>query len=299
MQDYFNCMDIIDQLPVGVYFTDNNRKITYWNQAARKISGYAADEVLGMHCHDNVLMHVDEEGTSLCGGLCPLAQTIEDGRVREADVFLSHKHGHRTAVHVYTIALRDKNGNVTGAAEIFNDISILISMQKKAETLEKMVFFDTLTQLPNRDHMASELAALLQEFKRYGMPFGVLFLDVDHFKNLNDTMGHDAGDSVLQTVAATLLGSSRPFDLFGRWGGEEFVGVIRNVDSKTLRSIGNRYLKLIEQSHVNIDGKKVGITVSIGATLVREDDTIDTIIKRADRFMYQSKQNGRNRLTAD
>lgn len=296
---HVNCMDILDQLPVGLYFTDKNRKIIYWNSYAREISGYSSDEVIGLHCHDNVLMHVDDQGNSLCKELCPLALTIIDGLIREADVFLSHKDGHRTAVRIHTLPLRDNRGETIGAAEVFTDLSLLLSIKEKAETLEKIAFFDSLTQLPNREHMETELYSRLQEFKRYGMPFGVLFLDIDHFKEFNDTMGHDAGDRVLKTVSATLRGSARPFDVFGRWGGEEFVGVIRNIDPETLAMVGNRYLKLIEKSHVVIEGKQIGITVSIGATAVRPKDTIDTLIKRADRFMYQSKQNGRNRLTAD
>ncbi len=296
---HVNCMDILDQLPAGLYFADKNRKIIYWNSYAREISGYASDEVIGLHCHDNVLMHVDDQGNSLCKELCPLALTIIDGLIREADVFLKHKDGHRISVRIHTLPLRDNSGETIGAAEIFTDISLMLSIKQKAERLEKIAFFDSLTQLPNRKHMEAELYSRLQEFKRYGMPFGVLFLDIDHFKEFNDTMGHDAGDRILKTVAATLRGSARPFDVFGRWGGEEFVGVIRNIDPETLAMIGNRYLKLIEKSHVVIEGKQIGITVSIGATAVRTNDAINTLIKRADRFMYQSKQNGRNRLTAD
>jgi diguanylate cyclase (GGDEF)-like protein/PAS domain S-box-containing protein len=299
MLNQINCKDIIALLPVGVYLTDKNRKITYWNRAAEEISGYRADDVMGLHCHDNLLVHVDDKGNSLCRGLCPLARTMADGQGCEADVFLSHKQGHRVAVHVHTLPLRDENGEIIGGAEIFNDISDLLSMRRKTEMLEKMAFFDSLTRLPNREHIESELAARFHEFHRYGIPFGVLFLDIDHFKDLNDMLGHDVGDRVLKMVAATLLGSARSFDIFGRWGGEEFLGIVRNVDAGNLSAISERYLRLIEKSHVTVNGKQISVTVSIGASLVRHDDTSDTIIKRTDYLMYQSKQKGRNRLTID
>ena len=299
MLNQLNCMDIIALLPVGVYFTDQNRKISYWNRAAEEISGYRSDDIIGLHCHDNVLMHVDDKGNSLCMGSCPLAMTMADGRIREADVFLSHKNGHRVAVHVHTLPLRDENGEIIGGAEIFNDISDLLSMRRKTEMLEKMAFFDSLTRLPNREHIESELAARFHEFHRYGIPFGVLFLDIDHFKILNDMLGHHVGDRVLKMVAATLLGSARSFDIFGRWGGEEFLGIVRNVDAGDLFSISERYLRLIEKSHVTVNGNQISVTVSIGASLVRHDDTSDSIIKRTDSLMYQSKQKGRNRLTID
>jgi diguanylate cyclase (GGDEF)-like protein/PAS domain S-box-containing protein len=299
MLSQINCLDVVALLPVGVYLTDTNRKITYWNRTAEDISGYRSDDVIGLHCHDNVLMHVDDKGNSLCKGLCPLAQTMIDGQIREADVFLSHKQGHRVAVHVHTLPLKNANGEIIGAAEIFNDISILLSMQRKTALLEKMAFSDSLTRLPNREHMESELAARFQEFQRYGITFGILFLDIDHFKDLNDSLGHDAGDRVLKTVAATLRESARSFDIFGRWGGEEFLGIIRNVDPAEVASISERYLRLIEKSYVNIDEKQISVTVSIGATVVRQDDTVDAIIKRADRLMYQSKREGRNRMTVE
>ncbi len=297
MLNQLNCMDVIALLPVGVYLTDTNRKITYWNRTAEEISGYKSDDVMGLHCHDNVLMHVDDKGNSLCKGLCPLARTMVDGRIREADVFLSHKQGHRVAVHVHTLPLKNANGEIIGAAEIFRDISLLLSIQQKTELLKKMAFYDFLTQLPNRGYIEPELADRLQEFQRYGISFGILFLDIDHFKNLNDSLGHEAGDQVLKMVAATLRESARPFDIFGRWGGDEFLGIIRHVDADNLAGISKRYLRLIEESYVMIDEKQITVTVSIGGTVTRHGDTAEAIIKRADQLMYQSKRKGRNRIT--
>jgi diguanylate cyclase (GGDEF)-like protein/PAS domain S-box-containing protein len=297
MLNQLNCVDVIALLPVGVYLTDTNRKITYWNRTAEEISGYGSDDVMGRHCHDNVLMHVDDKGNSLCKGLCPLAQTMVDGQIREADVFLSHKQGHRVAVHVHTLPLKNANGEIIGAAEVFTDIDILLSMKRNTAILEQMAFHDSLTRLPNREYIKSELAVRLQEFQRYGIPFGVLFLDIDHFKNLNDSLGHQAGDRVLEMVAATLRESARPFDFFGRWGGEEFLGIIRHVDADNLAGISERYLRLIEKSYVMMDEKQITVTVSIGGTVARHGDTADAIIKRADELMYQSKRKGRNRMT--
>lgn len=294
-----NCMDILYNLPIGVYLTDNKRQIVYWNKSAEEITGYAAKDVIGSCCYDNILVHVDEWGNSLCKSQCPLAKTISDGLIRESNVFLNHKDGHRVAVKVYTIPLQDNNKETIGGAEVFSDISVMTAMQLKTKELEKMAFFDALTKLPNREHIQAEIMSMFHEYNRYSIPFGILFLDIDHFKEFNDTYGHDSGDQVLRTVAATLRSSSRLFDMFGRWGGEELIGIIRHVDSNALSAVGNRYRALIEKSHVTIKKKPVGITVSIGATVVRPEDTIDSIISRADHLMYMSKQKGRNCLTTD
>jgi diguanylate cyclase (GGDEF)-like protein/PAS domain S-box-containing protein len=294
-----NYIDIINNLPMGVYFTDKDRQITYWNKAAEKISGYSAEKVIGSHCHDNILIHVDEHGNNLCIGLCPLAKSISDGLARQADVFLRHSDGHRASVRVYTFPLKNETGKVIGGIELFSDISEQTAMQHKTRELEKMAFFDALTKLPNRNHILAELESMVTEYRRYHVPFGVLFMDIDHFKEFNDTYGHEAGDQLLKIVAATLRSSSRPFDIFGRWGGEEIVGVIRNVSAESLIAIGNRYRLLIEKSNAVVNGKSIGVSVSIGATMIRSDDSAETIVNRADSLMYQSKKNGRNMLTSD
>jgi diguanylate cyclase (GGDEF)-like protein len=122
-------------------------------------------------------------------------------------------------------------------------------------------------------------------------------MDIDHFKDFNDTYGHQAGDRVLQTVARTLRAATRPFDLVGRWGGEEFLGVIRNVHDDALVEIGERLRQLVGASSVPYHQQRLQATISIGATSAKAEDAMEGLINRADVLMYASKQNGRNRLT--
>jgi diguanylate cyclase (GGDEF)-like protein len=105
------------------------------------------------------------------------------------------------------------------------------------------------------------------------------------------------GDQVLQVVARTLRAAVRPYDMVGRWGGEEFVGIIRNVDAARLEEIGNRLRELIGNSALPYQDRVLRVTVSIGATLALAHDTIESLVHRADILMYTSKQLGRNRLT--
>jgi diguanylate cyclase (GGDEF)-like protein len=132
---------------------------------------------------------------------------------------------------------------------------------------------------------------------RYGWSFGLIFLDIDRFKLVNDSFGHDTGDEALRMVARTLTHTSRSFDVVGRWGGEEFVAIVINVDRDGLRRIAERYRAMIENSDLTVDGMTVRITVSLGATQARSDDSLLSLVKRADRLMYQSKQRGRNCVT--
>ena len=288
---------IIDHLYDGLYYVDRNRVIQYWNRAAERITGYAAAEVVGRPCSDNILTHVTDNGDNLCTGACPLAATLEDGQMREASVFLHHKDGHRVPVSVRVAPLTGPDGKAIGCVELFTDMSSLKSIETRMKELEEMALLDRLTGIANRRYIEKELSIHLSEEKRFQIPFGILFMDIDHFKKFNDTYGHDVGDQVLKFVANTLLKNSRPFDVMGRWGGEEFVGILRNVGREQLEELGNRLRMLVESSYIASQDKTLHVTISMGATLMRHDDTLESLIKRADTLLYDSKSAGRNRLT--
>jgi len=288
---------IIDNLDGGLYLVDPNRTITYWNKAAEKISGFRTDEVVGRSCSDNILTHIDAEGNCLCLGMCPLAATIADRMPREAEIYVHHKDGHRVPVSVRVSVLTNVEGKVIGGIELFIDISNRTANEFRIRELEKMALLDNLTQLANRNYIEKEIQSRFAEKKRLNVSFGILFMDIDYFKKFNDTYGHDFGDQVLKNVANTLAKNSRPFDLYGRWGGEEFIGIIRNITLQELEHLGNRLRLLVENAYVSHRNEKLGATISIGATLVNDDDTIDTLIRRADTLLYKSKTVGRNCLT--
>ncbi len=288
---------LIDNFADGVYFVDRERTITYWNRGAERISGFTAEETVGSKCFDELLMHIDGAGTRLCHAGCPLAATIEDGEPREIEVFLHHKQGHRVPVLVRAAPIRDQAGTVIGALEVFSDNSPKMVALQRAHDLEKIAFLDPLTGLANRTFTEITLRARLEELVRYGWSFGLLFIDVDHFKEINDRYGHPVGDQALSIVANTLKAAARSFDLVGRWGGEEFVAVLVNVGDRKLDAIAERFLTLVGSSRLPVDGTHTRVTVSIGATLADPRDTVDELVARADALMYGSKQAGRNRVT--
>ncbi len=289
---------IIENLHDGLYLVDPNRIITYWNKAAENITGYTADEVIGKSCSDNILTHVDSEGNCLCTGICPLAATMADDIPRETEVYLHHKDGHRVPVSVRVSSMENSKGEIIGGVELFTDISSQRANTLKVKELEKMAFLDNLTQLANRNFIQREIKSRFEEIKRYNIPFGILFMDIDNFKNFNDKYGHDVGDLVLRYVAKTFAANSRPFDLYGRWGGEEFIGIIRNISADDLINLGNRVRELVANSYiVNNFNQTLQVTVSIGATMAIEEDTVESLVKRADELLYKSKNAGKNCLT--
>jgi diguanylate cyclase (GGDEF)-like protein/PAS domain S-box-containing protein len=291
---------LLDHMSDGVYFVDRDRRILYWNEGAFRLSGYKSEEMLGRFCQDDILCHVDLAGHRLCLDGCPLSATVENGESHEAKVFLRHKQGRRVPVAVRVQPIRDAAGAVVGAVEIFSDDSAQYEARRKAEALERLAFLDQLTQLPNRRFVEMSLRTALTEYQVHNDPFGVLVIDLDQFKTINDSFGHLIGDLALQEVAKTLTGSLRPTDVVARWGGDEFLAVIRNMNQKFLKELAERCVALVGQtSFPSGDGRTVALSVSVGGTLAHPGETAEQLINEADERMYRSKTNGRNRATAE
>jgi diguanylate cyclase (GGDEF)-like protein/PAS domain S-box-containing protein len=288
--------EILKYVKEGVYFVDTDRKITFWNNHAEQITGFTAAEVLDKYCYDNILNHVDDKGTHLCRQGCPLHKTLGDGKPREATVYLHHKQGHRVPVLIRTYPLYDRD-QLIGAIELFSDEKPPTLLMREIEDLKVLAMTDQLTGLANRRHTESILSSKLTELEEFNTPFGVALVDIDHFKAVNDTYGHDVGDLAIQMTVKSLVNAVRSSDLVGRWGGEEFLVVFSTVGFKQLQQIVERIRMLVESSAVQREGSGIQVTVSIGAVFIEKAASKEHIIQMADQLMYQSKIEGRNRIT--
>ena len=296
--------DILDNLFEGVYFVDSQRVITYWSAATASLTGYSAEDVVGRTCCENIINYVDKWGHSLCEtGGCPAQLSMEDGEIRQMPVSYRHKEGHMAPAWAKFIPVKDQSGKICGVMEAFQDMSPIEREREKSRLLEKMALMDPVTRIANRLAATARLEARLNELKRYGWPFGVLFCDVDRFKDVNDTYGHETGDLVLKAVAKTISANVRSSDFVSRWGGDEFLVVLQNTNGDNLFRIADKIRRLMEQCRVIASGDggrvTVGVTASIGATLALADDSPDSLLRRVDSLMYQSKREGTNRASVD
>jgi diguanylate cyclase (GGDEF)-like protein/PAS domain S-box-containing protein len=290
---------ILDQVSDGVYFVDRERRVTYWNEGAETITGFTSGEVLGTSCGDGILVHVDGNGIPLCDERCPLAATILDGVGRDEKVFLRHKDGHRLLVDVRVSALRNQRDEIVGGIQLFTDRvgEGSFAVQERARRKEGLV--DGLTGLPSRLRLERELEALFVQLVLHRVGFGVMLIDVDSFAEFNHSYGRTAGDRVLRTLARTLLASCRPFDVIGRWQGEKFLGLVRNVDAVALATMAERVRALIAASSVMLREERVSVTASVGVTQASQRDSMRSIIQRAANLAGQSKTRGGDRVSTD
>lgn len=158
--------------------------------------------------------------------------------------------------------------------------------------LEHLATQDALTGLDNRRVYDRELTAQLALFQRTGKPFALIVADIDHFKQVNDSLGHDAGDQVLKEIGQQLRINTRDFDTLARIGGEEFAFILPNTTAEQAYNVAERKRKALEQ----FTGQYCKVTLSFGVAEVRNDDNERTLYERADHALYQAKKDGRNQV---
>lgn len=290
---------LLDGMSDGVFFVDLKGRITFWNEAAERITGFTREYAVGRKCR-GMLVHVDEEGEGLCNqNGCVMACSRKESTEWKLEAFLRHALGHRIPVTINTSPLYDEEGNVIGGMEAFSDRSQQVAALGRLRELEEVVNTDPLTGVGNRRATERILRRKIDERSRYGWPFGVIFVDLDEFKETDDTFGHEAGDVMLRTIAQTVEHNLRSSDFVGRWGGEEFVIIASEVDAASLLRAANRFRALIETSQARFNGREIRVTASIGATIARSTDTMSSLVDRADRLMYVSKFSGKNRVSME
>jgi PAS domain S-box-containing protein len=230
---------VLDSLETGVYLVDRQRKIVYWNRGAEKISGYKQQDVTGRFCRDDLLVHCDENEQQLCNSSCTLADCMRGGQLREASVYLRHREGHRVPVHVRALPLRDREGAIVGAAEIFEERGLVPETDRRRDDLAKYGCQDECTKLPNQALMASYLRERLGLFAVHAIPFATLLIEPERLQLFQAAHGHGAVRLILRVVGHTLKNTLRPTDYLGRWNDNQFLAILPGCGER-LESVAHR-----------------------------------------------------------
>jgi diguanylate cyclase (GGDEF)-like protein/PAS domain S-box-containing protein len=289
--------DVLGQIADGVSFVTLDGRITYWNSGAEHITGHSAHEVLGHSCSEGILSQVDDAGRQLCMNGCPLAAVMKDGHPRQAHVYLHHKDGQRVPVTVRSQALRDPQGAIVGAVEVFS--TLVANPYAGQRRVRRDGSLDPTTGLATRSFGELHLQTLMRAVAQRATTLGMLYIDVDHFKDVNDKFGHKTGDDVLRMVGQSLANGLRHGDIPIRWGGDKFLALLVGTDRAGLHVVAERVRMLLENSWIQRGEVQARVTASVGATMAIPTETSDDLVDRADMFMYASKRDGRNRVTTD
>jgi len=288
---------ILDVVSDGVYVTTAERQIVFWSKGAERITGYSSDEVLNRHCYDNILVNTDVLGKNLCFDGCPLQKCIETGERQEAkEVFLKRKDGERLAVYIKTLVL--KVGDQQYGVEVFGELRSVpgSSLAERLKQLSDASIVDDLTGLYNRHYIDTILDQQYGLFKRHFQRFGLAMIDVDKFRNINDTFGRSAGDEVLKFVASVVRRTMRSMDFLARFGDDEFIVVCPLVELAGVEKLGQRIVELVHHSVLSSAASQtntIEVSVSVGGSIVDyKDKSAGDVISRAQEAISRVKRDG-------
>ncbi|MCL4762727.1 MAG: EAL domain-containing protein, partial [Burkholderiales bacterium] len=279
----------IGNTPLAVLEWDRHFRLVRWSPQAEHIFGWRSDEAMGMSLVDNPLLHEDDRRAS-----AGLIDRLRGGEEPRATGLTRNyrKDGKTIWCEWYHSALRDDRGELMSILSFVQDVSSRIRAE---ERLQYLATRDALTGLPNRLLLHERLNQAIANARRTGNRVGVLFIDLDRFKNVNDTLGHRIGDELLKAVTQALSGALRESDLLARLGGDEFMVIVEDFDEAA--ALGRIAQKLCDAvAHpIRVEGHDIYVTSSIGIAVYPDDsDDPEELLKHADVAMYRSKELGRN-----
>jgi PAS domain S-box-containing protein len=267
---------VLEQLPVGVYILDRERRVRFWNRGAEQITGYLAQEVMGKACRDP-LQHCDRQGRVLCQERCPVTATFLDGHPQQAFVFALHRQGHRIGVKVRTLPLVDAHDFVAGVAVTFEEALA----DSRPESLGRLMFgcLDAVTGIPSqrltRAVLAESLAGLEQSHGGFGL-VRIRILGLDEFRSKH---GPESVIPFLHTTAQTLRHTLDPENFLGRWGEDEFLAVLQSASPIRVAATAEKVWNLVSQSEVAWWGDRFLIDAVVAHTVARPGDTFESLFR--------------------
>lgn len=275
---------VVEQIDDTVMITDKRGSITYVNQAFCDHTGYTREDALS---HTPRILRSDQHDNKFYQELW---KTILTGNTFRARIINKKKNGDLYYEQKTITPLRDEEDNIIGFVSSGKDVTLEMMMQQE---IENIAATDKLTGIYNR-HKFEELFVLEAERShRFSLPLSLIFIDIDNFKSINDTYGHDIGDEILKELASVLQENIRKLDILARWGGEEFIVLTPNTNHDNVQIFAEK-LRLTIENHRFDEFKN--ITISLGISTLKETDTFTELFKRADQGLYFAKEHGRNQV---
>jgi diguanylate cyclase (GGDEF)-like protein/PAS domain S-box-containing protein len=284
----------LDSIGEAVLRSDSEGNVMYLNRVAGEMTGWSRAEAQG-HPVTEVLRRIDGASRAPVGSALGLA-TKEDkdagSMASRTNCILVRRDGSEVDIESTTTLILERDKSTTGAIVVFRDVS---AARAKSLEMSHLAQHDALTDLPNRVLFNDRLTQAIGLAERQGKQLAVMFVDIDHFKRINDSLGHDVGDKLLRSVAGRLKECVRRSDTISRLGGDEFVVLLCQVEHAEDAAISARKtLRALTAPHL-IDGKSLDINVSIGvSTYPIDGQDAESLMNRADNAMYEAKQRGRN-----
>jgi diguanylate cyclase (GGDEF)-like protein len=286
---------LLDSMYDGVVFVDNQARICMWSKGAERMTGVSGNAATGRVLAPSLLDMCNQGSRRIPDDACPVAKCIRTNAQLRQRLFVLGRQGEHVAIDLHAIPVQALDGSVQGATVLLHDAQPEASLEEKCEALHAEVTKDPLTKVANRAEFDRMQALFIEAHQQAGLPFSLIMTDIDHFKSVNDTYGHQAGDEAIITLANLLTSMCRSGDLVARYGGEEFSVLCADCsNADAVRRAEEIRKKLSETPHVCLGNKR--ITASFGVTELQAGDTSETMLRRADRALLMAKEQGRNQV---
>jgi len=277
---------VIESSLEGIMVTDRNSNIVSVNPAFTRLTGYSQEEIIGK------TPTVLSSGRHDQAFYAEMWRQISEQGHWQGEVWNRRKNGELFPEFMTITAITNHSGELTHYAALFNDIS---DLKANEERIRQLAYYDVLTGLPNRRLLEDRLHMATAHARRNQQQMAVLFIDLDRFKRINDSLGHEVGDQLLNSIAQRLLLAVREDDTVARMGGDEFVAILSDIDSPAQAvQVARRMLEALQQPTI-IQGHELVVTVSIGISIYPDDGKDgELLLRNADAAMYRAKGSGRN-----
>jgi len=286
-------LKLLDNMYDAVSFIDAHGRITQWNRGAERLTGIAGTSIRQRLWHPELLQMSDERGHPVQEADCPVHCAIRSGVQSLRRLTIFGRTGRAVSVDSHAIPVMAADGATLGAVLLLHDASSEISLEQRCQSLYEKATKDPLTQVANRAEFDRVHEMFVAAHQQQQVPCSLMICDLDRFKQVNDTYGHQAGDEAIKSLAALLKSPCRPGDLVARYGGEEFVVLCADCDNAAATRRAEQIRKALAQMPQAGTGGRP-ITVSFGVTEIQPGDTPETMLRRADRALLLAKAKGRN-----
>jgi diguanylate cyclase (GGDEF)-like protein len=286
---------LLDNMHDAVMFVDAGLRVMQWNHGAERLTGIAGSSVYQRQWLPSLLRMHSERGRLLNKDDCPVICAIRSGVQSFRRLTIFGRNGRPVSVDAHVFPVTDEEGTTLGAVLLLHDASPETSLEQRCQSLREKASKDPLTQVANRAEFDRVHEAFVDAHRERQVPCSLIVCDLDHFKQVNDKYGHQAGDQAIKALAKLLKSSCRSGDLVARYGGEEFVVLCADCDNATAARRAEQIRKLLSQTPLpSLDGRSV--TASFGVTEIQPGDSAETMFRRADRALLMAKGDGRNRV---
>lgn len=286
---------LIDSMHDGVIFVDEQRNIFLWSKGAERLTGVSSAAAQGRQFTPTLLDMCNTAGRRVRDDACPVARALATHAQLRQRLEILGRQGEHVAIDLHAIPVVCRDGELRGATVLLQDAQPEVSLEEKCEALHAEVTKDPMTKVANRAEFDRMLALFIEAHEQAGLPCSLIMTDIDHFKAINDTFGHQAGDEAIIMVANLLTQACRSGDLVARYGGEEFAVLCADCTMADSAARAEQIRKKIsEATFASLGTRK--ITSSFGVAQLQSGDTPETLLRRSDSALLMAKEQGRNQV---